>query len=65
MCWSCANVGQCALNKIKEFSKKLAKWNVDPCCLSADKAVLRLETLRNLGLSRAGPLGDMGLTLGQ
>lgn len=35
-----------------------------PCCLSAEEAVWGPETLRNLGLSRAGLLGDMGLTLG-
>lgn len=34
MCWCCANMGQRVLNKIKEFSKKLTKWNVDPAvCL--------------------------------
>lgn len=33
-CWSCANMGQPAQNQIKEFSKKLSKWNVDPAvCL--------------------------------
>lgn len=51
--------------KLIKFSDKLGKQNVDAAvCLQRGGPVQRLETPRNLGLSGAGPPGDMGLALG-
>lgn len=47
-----------------KFSDKLSKRNVDAgVCLQRGPGQ-RLETPRNLGLSGAGPPGDIGLALG-
>lgn len=63
LCWCCAITGLHVLKLIK-FSDKHSQWNVHAAVCLQRGPVQRLETSRNLGLSGAGPPGDMKLTLG-
>lgn len=60
LCWCCAITGPHVLKLIK-FSDKLSKWNMEVVVCLQRRPVQRLETSRNLGLSGAGPPGDIRL----
>lgn len=65
VCWFCASTGQPVLNKIKEvFSKKPAKWNVDPAVCLRRRPSTGWRRSGIWGWVGQGHRGDSGLTLG-